>query len=206
VGTLKEHLLRASSGIEQSPTDHAHLLATRHNELVGLLLETGRRFAVSEGVPSREIDDCAAIFMEKMFLDADGSDLSAIQGRSVGWLMVCARNHARNYRRGVQRIARHMAQLPLHAIQLNSEAGRPDRAACPEDALLRAEEWGYVIQAIDTLHPNVQRMFVAYYVVGETLIDISARTGRTPHAVEQALYRARSRIRAYLIETGFRSD
>lgn len=177
------------------------------DQMATLLLDVGRRFAAAEGVPWHEVEDCAATFAEKMLIGPDGADTSSLQDKPMGWFVTCARNHARNYRLSHQRLARHYAPLSLEAaLAVSDSVTSRDHRNHPEERLLRSELWSAVIGAVDMLGPELQGMFVAYYLGGASLVEIAAHTSRTPHGVEQALYRARRRIRSILAERGFLSD
>lgn len=67
--------------------------------------------------------------------------------------------------------------------------------ARPLEGASRSGPWSAVARAVDDLDIGMQDIFVAYYVLGDTLFEIAERTRRSPLSVEQALNRARQRIR-----------
>ena len=70
-------------------------------------------------------------------------------------------------------------------------------APSPEDLAVGAEERGRVGRLLDQLLPD-QRRILELRLAGLTSKEIAAALGRTPNAVDQAQFRALSRLRTLL--------
>lgn len=174
-------------------------------EIILLLGRTGRRHALREGVPSGEVEDCEITFVEKMLLQHEGEVRTKIAGNQWAWLHLCARNHARNFLRDVRRRDLRGLLLEIEEIDgdwINALQAEAKMAPDPEATLLRTELWAVIARSIDALIPSVQDMFLRHYLMGESIRSLAERTGRTPHAVEQALYRARKGLQSSLLRLG----
>jgi RNA polymerase sigma factor (sigma-70 family) len=158
--------------------------------------------ALREGVPSAEVDDCGMTFVERMLLSGGNSAEQPLEGRGDAWLHRCAQNHARNYRRSA---ARHHPKL-ISLGDVRKAASRnfePVSEPSAESQVIRNIARRSIDDLVDKLLPEVRAIFVSHYFHGYTAAEIAARSGRTAHAVEMALYRARRRLRRELHQEGF---
>lgn len=162
-----------------------------------LLRTQGRLSAAGLGLTIDDAEDCADEFVGKM---VDRGRRAGWNGNPA-WLQRCADNHARDYRRRL--LCRQGDRLP----DGEDETRQVDSARqCVEEplhvGLLRAELYQKVGAAVSRLHPLHRDLVVRHYGEGKSARIIAQETGRTEHAVTQALSAARRRLGGLLGEMG----
>jgi RNA polymerase sigma-70 factor (ECF subfamily) len=80
---------------------------------------------------------------------------------------------------------------------LNDALDLPDDAPSPEELAVGAEARGRIVRLLDQLVPD-QRRILELRLAGLTSKEIAAALGRTPNAVDQAQFRALTRLRTLL--------
>lgn len=167
-------------------------------ELLDSALSLARNCSKRAGLNLEDTEDCAVHFAQWMLT-------TALPAPPLGaWMRKCARNHVINHLRTRGRRMAHEQPWPETA----SDGGPPTAWDCPDGApsadsdLLRAEFWKRVMAALAELAPAPQQVFLRHHLSDETVEDISAFLGRTPHAIEQSLCRSRKHLRAALERHG----
>lgn len=164
----------------------------------GRTLADTRRRARRLGLSPEDADDCAVAFVEReLRREAGGGALSSRQP-------VCAENFVRDFRRVLVR-----RWLHERSWQENARLGEPpaapdlpDTAPGPESCLLRGEFWRAMRVVLKHLDPVQRKMFLRHRLRGQSIQELVAWSGLTPHVVEQRLYRARERLREILLRRG----
>jgi RNA polymerase sigma factor (sigma-70 family) len=162
--------------------------------------------ALHTGYPFDDAEDCATAFVEHMLAE-NGRALRAYPPGCclAAWLRECAANFVRNDRRTQARRLRHEGPWPEAVCPDESRLrwDGPDSALTPEEAMLHQQAWEEVKAAIAQL-PSAQReLVVRHHLDGESIQALTASTGKTANAVEQALHRARRRLCALLERRGW---
>ena len=170
------------------------------------------------GLSGEASEDCALEFVERMLLHDDwrplhpaqasassGSESGSRQYRvSEAWLRRCADNFVHNVRRRWERISRNEQPWPqwsaLESIEAPGEL--PSQSESPEQALLRGEFEQRLYASVRQLTPAQQELFERHFLGDETVADLAATTGRSAHAVSQALLTIRKRLRGLLERQG----
>ena len=149
---------------------------------------SGRQAALAVGLRSDDTEDCAIEFVEHML------------GRvatSQAWLSACALRFALNYRR-------HHKVICSHELPLDTPADYiPDpRIHCdPERVVLLRESLEEVKLALEQVSARDAELLWSFYFAGESIAVISERSGRSQHAIGQALYRGRKRLVTVIAST-----
>lgn len=174
--------------------------AANHYEIVQKMISLGRFHAMREGVPQVELEDCEVTFVERMLLRGVARG-SAGSGLSDSWLHRCAQNHARNYRRHLNRRQGQCVSLHTLREQWVTEQDAVEKQS-PETVFIRKDLQISIGHIVQRLIPEVRSMLLSHYVMGRTAAEIATTSGKSPHAVEQALYRARNVMRKELRREG----
>jgi|SRR5579872_4670580 len=191
--------------MEAYSAPESHLIGMAEDSggvLVPFLTRIGGHHALRAGLTREDVEDCAITFVERMFLRNETLLRARLSDGSVQWLHVCARNHARSFRRASDRHRRYIATDVELCTGMESTGGVSPGQGDPTAGMIRSERWESVAACIDQLSPALQELLIRHYFLDESCQDLAARTGRTPHAVEQALLRARKRIKALLLRRG----
>jgi RNA polymerase sigma factor (sigma-70 family) len=165
------------------------------------MFRLGRFHAVREGVPLSELEDCETTFVERMLLIAEEPEFYMSSVLREAWLHRCARNHARNFRRHIFRRDRQCVSISALHEQVAREKEASEKQS-PEFLLLRNHTQSTLDTAFGGLIPEMQRVLLSHYMLGLTASEIARRSGKSTHAVEQALYRARRLMRGQLAQQG----
>ncbi len=168
------------------------------NELIDYLALLGRRHAEREGVQPDDLDDCEIMFVEHMLLCRERQVRARITARSFGWIHCCARNHAVWFLQSGIRNSRLEARFPTVPISELVPQRAADNVKCPESIFIRAESWARMAAFLGKLAPEQQDLLVRHHMHGQSARELAAALGRTPHAIEQSLSRARQRLRRML--------
>lgn len=173
------------------------------------MLHVAHSCASQIGLSADDAEDCAISFVERMLIDSEEKVLRSPDKRSeVGtfslqWVRHCALNHARNFRRHNSIIQSHESHWPdSETCQSSPELLRILRNVSPEAFLLRNEYWRSIASVMAHLEPMPRELLLLHHLSGYTIAELSAYSGRTPHAVEQTLSRTRRHIRALLGRQG----
>lgn len=169
--------------------------------VVERMINLGRYHAVREGVPKAEVDDCEMTFVERMLLRGTEEPVLAGMVESDAWLHRCAKNHARNYRRNTLRQQHRYVSLCAMRHQATRDHEVVDKQT-PERVLLRRHVQSSISSVVERLMPEVRAMLLRHYLDGQSAAEIAASSGRSLHAVEQVLYRARITVRMELTRKG----
>lgn len=169
-------------------------------ELCLSILLIARRSARSVGMASDAVEDCAMEFLVHL-LEDDGRRLKQAPPHPAlfPWLRRCARNFACNALRSQAAVARR--QEPMVPETLDRGAGDTVRSALDRESL-RVEFWSLMFTSIRGLSRTHQEILIRFYVSGLSVGELALEMDRTPHAVEQTLFRARKRLREELVRRG----
>ncbi len=164
----------------------------------------GRASARQYRLQEVEAEDCAATFVEKIYrYSANLAGSGSAPPASPAWMRRCALNHASNFARDLRR--RSQYELACGELSHGREHTAGDvrkGSQSPDAMLLRDEFWVTIRGALNSLTPEPRAMFVRHHIYGETVRQLALRFGRSDHAVEQALLRARRRVGAELARRG----
>ncbi len=168
------------------------------------LLMLGRWHATRRGLTGEDAEDCAAeytLYVLTLLHSSEGKE--ALMAVSVApdptWLHRRARTHTRNFHRVVLTHADRCSSL-MHAGMVE-EAGQ-GAASTSEAVLLRAEFWGHIFAALDRLDAIPRHLLIGRHIWGESTRALAAACGRSEHAVEQTLARARQQMQRTLERRG----
>jgi hypothetical protein len=166
------------------------------------LKRVGRQFAWSEGVHPNDVDDCEITFVERMlFVYPRNLRENLILGRT-GWINVCARNHAKNFKRNATRHGRRTDSVKEQSLQFcEIEESKGD----PETRSVRTVMFNDLLACIDCLKPEVREILIRHHVLEESVADVAAACQRTVSATEQALFRGRKAVREHLGRKGLKA-
>lgn len=119
-------------------------------------------------------------------------------------LFACARNHALDYLRSLNRRRIHEVVWPeaTGSDGENPAWDCPDDGPNPEEQMMREEFWQQVGSALSDLTSLERSVFLRHYLDGQSIKDLAAALDTTEGAASQLLYRARRRLRARLEERG----
>lgn len=123
---------------------------------------------------------------------------------SEAWLFRCADNWVKNWKRHSRRQRRR--ELPL--IQPSRDESDSSLRELPGNEpaidlrLIRAELRWRVRIAIILLPPSQQRLFLRYFVQGQSIEEIAHASHQKANAVRQALWALRNRMRTLLTQGG----
>ncbi len=150
------------------------------------------------GLNVEDTEDCVLHFAQKMLTaPLPTSNVEA-------WMRESARNHVIDYARARQKRLTHECYWP----QTVSDSGQPVKRDCQDGApsveaeLLQDELRRLLMVALMELSPMAREVFLRHHLSGESAEEIATSSGRTPHAVEQSLYRSRKHLRAALERHG----
>lgn len=163
----------------------------------GRMLADTRRRARCLGLSPEDADDCAVAFVERELRRETGGVFSSRQP-------VCAENFVRDFRRILlrRRLHEYSWQGTARTGEPPTVLDSPDSAPGPEGCLLRREFWREVRPVLKRLDPLPRKLLIRHHVRGKFIQELAAWSGRTPHVVEQKLYRARKRLRELLLRRG----
>ncbi len=169
-------------------------------ELCLSILLIARRSGRSVGLGADAVEDCAMEFLVHL-LEDDGRRLKQAPSHPAlfPWLRRCARNFACNVLRSQVAVARR--QEPMVPETLDRGIGETVLRAVDRDSL-RVEFWSLMFSSIRGLSRTHQEILIRFYVSGQSVEELALEMDRTPHAVEQALFRARKRLREELVRHG----
>ncbi len=151
------------------------------------------------GLPHEDAQDCAAEFAEHCLERQTGACLPETPAACPPPRRArCAANFVRNRLRALRR----RDAREQRARDLLAQASALRAPPGPVEALER--RWGAerMARVLARVGPTAARAFLQHYLLGLSASDIAARTGRSPHAVEQWLHRTRERLRVLLADEG----
>ena len=180
-----------------------------------LAFAVGRDQARRAGARYDGLDDCGLDFVVHV-VDGLRRRRQPESQVSRSWLEVCAANWALNECRSTRRRLWHervMTDVDVlaGADDSLSSADRIEGIAVrgvgpaeseAEQLVLRGELCAYVDAALSLLTRSQYELWLMFYVDERSVEEIASATGRTPHAVNQALYTLRRRVRALLNDAG----
>lgn len=143
-------------------------------------------------------ENLAEELMQELCLQAVRTRTAA--GRTAehvdAWLFGVARNVLRRHWRTLTRRRRN---LPEVRVDIGRElADRMDQAPLPGEYLQRREVQEQLLLALTALPTEDQNLILEHYFDGRSQVEIAAKSGLTPRAVEGRLYRARQALRERL--------
>lgn len=180
------------------------------------VLHVAQTQARRQGLRGEAAEDCALEFVERMLLADDWRALrppgqeqvdrqrTPPEPSSEAWLRRCAGNFARNVHRRDVRLSQRERVWPEWR---DDEGEGPDwepvaLQETPEARLLRSELAQRIEAAARRLTPAQRELFERILVDEESVGEVAASLGRTPHAVSQALLTLRQRLRGLLERQG----
>jgi RNA polymerase sigma factor (sigma-70 family) len=187
------------------PIDQEDEDALESDSFAHLLLRVARFHAGRRGLTADEAEDCAVAFVERMLRKAGQAVPRELPGHCfAAWLHRCAANFATSYCRARAPLGQNECPWPetLDANGSRQPWDCADNALTPEASLLREEFWRRMTAALEQLSPAMRELLVRHHLHDECIQEIAVSSGRTPHAVEQTLVRARRRQRAILERMG----
>jgi RNA polymerase sigma factor (sigma-70 family) len=122
------------------------------------------------------------------------------------WLRKCARNHALNFIRA--KLRRQVHEIPLESLtSADAEPSSDIAPACtnPSAMAVKTELTVVLASSLAELTEAQQEIVQLRYIEGLSCHEIGDTTGRTPHAVSQALVTAKKRLRSLLESNGLTS-
>ena len=163
------------------------------------LLAVGWFHAYRQGLDLDLAEDCAIDFVLKMLPFSVLFEHSN-KIENAAWTHRCAKNFAKNYRRNAERLYRHefVCSLFFQTNTLSETAEDQNPSHNPQSVILQHEFWQQLTVAVDLLCPRQKSCFLRHHVRGETIKEIAAAYHCTEHSIEQALLRARQRLRDLL--------
>lgn len=154
-------------------------------------------FARHSRLQCAEAEDCASAFRLKILTDYLPACLAqSASGSATPWLRVCARNHVATWLRAC--ISRRNRITPL---AFADSVIVPGAVGDPLSILMHDEDFVLIEVAVGSLTASQQQLFALKYVRGCDANEISTITGRSIHAIEQALSAIRKRLRAVIENT-----
>lgn len=105
----------------------------------------------------------------------------------------CIRHAQFSARRAAQRKKNEplLNSLPLDALEAEPNAASPG----PEELAIQSEAYDAWVRRMDTILSPLERAALHHFMAGESYPQIAVALGRTPKAVENALSRARRKLR-----------
>lgn len=160
------------------------------------LVALARCQAHQQEIQGEDAEDCAMEFVLRLLQNRRPGREDRL---SAAYLQVCARNHARNFRRGARRYRRRIQE---DGSALAHEGEIPAAGRSLLSPLLQEEFWQQIAGALARLDPLPRRVFLAFYLEGRAAGEIAAHTGRSVNAVALTLRRARQQLRRLLERQG----
>lgn len=107
-------------------------------------------------------------------------------------------------------IARNAARQKLRrsrpAESLPEDIELTDEAPLPEQQVETAEQAAFLRQAIGTMDPEDQALFIRVYYLGQTVEEIASVMGKNSSTLRTRLHRGRKKLRQLLSERGICCD
>lgn len=158
------------------------------------------------GLPTEDAKDCAAAFVGHLLREHGCVyNQSPVNCQAQPLINRCARNFAIDFLRGLT--SEHSFECPW-SESISADGNPipwdcPDLSPLPEEIQLLDEFWNLIASAAADLTPLQRELFYRRYIVGELIGDIAVSLRKTEKAADQALRRARRRIRTKLEKQGF---
>ena len=165
---------------------------------VGSLFLLTFRCALKAGLAREDGEDCALTFVQHVFDNPRFQRLDFSHQEAERYLRRCARNWVWDFCRQLAR--RKRRERAYSELNLSEETADP--SVCVETRFLRYELYKRIVQSVQQLTPPQQALFQQRMLQSLSIQEIAARQKRTPHAIEQALYTLRCRLRILLLEQG----
>jgi hypothetical protein len=175
-----------------------------YDVLVPYLAYIGRSHGERIGIHENDLDDCAITFVERMVLLHENKLRQNLANGSFYWIHTCAKNHALAFQDTLNAIKwRHIPlRDPRASARMRIRRERLRMAHHPEHCVVRSYLLGEVVSCIECLKPEIQELLIRRYLLGEPIREVAASTGRSIHAANQALTRAKMTIRGHLDRRG----
>lgn len=153
------------------------------------------------GLSLEESDDCSTQFLEEETKKAGGlENLNRLCRDSPALIRKCALDFVRNNGRAAHRLASHQTSWPqtVNASGKMLEWEANANQAEPDTEMVRQAFWDILLPFLETLSLNQCEYLIRHHLRGEEVADIARSAGRSTHAIEQSLYRSRTKLRAEL--------
>src|SRR5579871_2420076 len=150
---------------------------TTEDEIVRIAYRHARQLGLSR----EDAQDCAMDFRLHLQNSANPHP------ENPAWLHRCAHNFACNYLRTQirrSRRERNWAERSTGATLPSSGTSQPPG---PRTLTLRKVLWEQLARLLHQCTPAQQELFMRYHVRRQSILELSRRTGRTPHALRQSL-------------------
>jgi len=156
------------------------------------------RYARQLGLSREDAEDCAMDFRLHL-LRSPGPQVD-----SEGWIRRCAYNYACNYLRSQMRRLereRDLAQKPQSIV--GRSASSAFAIPGPRTLTLRKALWEQIFATLKEFTPEQRDLFLRYHVRQQSWQELTQRTGRSAHALQQALYHIHQRLARLLLARGW---
>lgn len=150
------------------------------------------REARRRSLPEADCQDCAVTFVvQKLERGASFSQDDALRRR-------CAHDFVCDFCRARARRAQH--ELPACPDFATATRGATTRGL--EEEVIRQAFWQELHPFLHRLQPMPRQIVQRHYQNGETVSELAADFGKTPHAIEALLSRSRQRLQTLLKKAG----
>lgn len=180
--------------------------------------------ALALGLTNDDAEDCAMEFVlqvlivggERLMWPPNQEHVEE-GGYNQAWLRRCALNHARDWHRRLRRGQTHEQGWPdagavggdltlSGALTDAATWESPDPSPGAESILLQAECRQQLLTGLACLGAEARDLLVRHHMAGEAVQDLATGSGRTIGATDQALWRARGRLKAILERQGVAAE
>ncbi len=167
----------------------------KHDEtFVQEIIRVVRAQAILHHVPTDELDDCVLDFLPGEVSRQGGDDLVSLDDEALG---KAAETWCRRWAY-CSRTRRHR-ETQLYGPDGCAESGPAGRLAShergPEELVQAADLSDRLLAPLSQLTAGQRRLFVRYYLDQAGLADLAEETGRSSHAIRQAIYAIRKRVK-----------
>jgi|SRR5579871_5041220 len=169
------------------------------------LYSIGLKCARQLGLRSVDAEDCAMEFVLKMLRHDSRCEPGRGTSTSSRWTYRCAMNHTRNFHRAVKLRQRRHCEWPFRSdTEGEGEPGDWPALQLSQDAyLLNGELWSIIENALTVLPTYTRLLFIDRYIHDMTIERLALFHGCSTNAIEQALLRARRRLKKQLVLQGY---
>lgn len=161
-------------------------------------VEMAYRYARRLGMPREDAQDCAMDYRLHLLCHPN------LPTGSEAWIRSCAHNYACNYLRAQirrrQRERDGAASAPCHT-GLKATFGL--RLPGPRTLALRRALWEQLFSTLRQFTPEQRDLFIRYHVREQSWQELTQRTGRSAHALQQSLYHIHKRLACLLVAQGW---